>query len=1066
MIESHRGAPISVGSLVESHEDDRGVGRLRELNESGALVEYFDHPGPEGSMLVKEAPSCLRRVVLAPQTRVHWQAGGTWEHGRVIDQFDDGSRVVVRSRKRDLMLPGEEVFVRWRARLSDASSLLGDLWVESRRFYDGRQQFVRAYLDRMSAYQGLTALSSASIEAHHHQVEAARQVLSDVTPRYLLADEVGLGKTIEAGLIIRQYLLDDRHRNALVVAPPALEIQWQEELETKFRIFAEFPGCCRVAGFPILDAPTAVIAPSLLIVDEAHRLSAPSSHPSRYEALRRLASDADAVLLLSATPLLQEPESLLRLLHLLAPEGHRLDDVDGFVHALETRDQIAILYGNLNEDGSPVFIRDAVTGLRSLLGHDAHLQRLLDDVDAALGADDRDGLVRGIRRARSHVSEAHRVYNRMIRTRRGVGLAEDFPVLGRSVPVEVTVADALTDVSLAYATWHEHVLARMETMVPEERRELALAAADVVAGLSTGGDGLGTAARERLGQSGAVGPDDEERSLLRQVEAASRDRSAHCPRIVTAIEHALAQLAEQGRVVIATGSEAVSEQLYEELLRRGVGQPVLRITEAVTGVVAKFERAEQGAVLVIGSVGEEGQNLQSAAVVIHLDLPWDPNRLEQRIGRFDRFGPGFAAQHVVLLDDADTAGNAWYQLLRDGFGIFSSSIASLQLRIERLVGPLREIGVSGGADGLRNQREWVARELEEELSAVQLAELLDETVMDDRGRRLMDSLDEAETAKVSTEWQNAVIRWAAGDNTGSADLRFYHAEEQSEHRFALTRFENPDVGRLRDVDLPLVSWHDLAEEFAGAMPDGVAIGTFRRATAWRRGLRLLGPGDPFVEALWNFTEFDDRGRAFAVWRAREYWRGRDEFLAVCMDVRIRPDIRPAIAVSDRDGRSAKSALRRRAESYLAPVTATVWLDFQGREITDEARLKILTAPHNENLGDKTLRVSMWHRVDEHVARADWKAWCATARDRAIEIVSKRHDLAERCQTAALQAQVDSEDAVARLAARADEASKNAEALERLVGAAVVEGLLRPTTEIDAAGVVILAGETLPDEPDP
>src|SRR5258708_19253322 len=76
---------------------------------------------------------------------------------------------------------------------------------------------------------------SATIELQPHQLEVARRVLRDPAQRYLLADEVGLGKTIEAGIIIRQAVIDNpRHHKIVVVAPETLVTQWQEELRFRF----------------------------------------------------------------------------------------------------------------------------------------------------------------------------------------------------------------------------------------------------------------------------------------------------------------------------------------------------------------------------------------------------------------------------------------------------------------------------------------------------------------------------------------------------------------------------------------------------------------------------------------------------------------------------------------------------------------------------------------------------------------------------------------------------------------------------------------------------------------
>ena len=139
------------------------------------------------------------------------------------------------------------------------------------------------------------------------------------------------------------------------------------------------------------------------------------------------------MLLLSATPLLQEPASLLRMLHLLSPDAHPLDDIESFQAALDSREEVAALYGNLSDTAQPVFLTAAIAGLRATFPDDTRLGELLDGVEAAASSDP-EVLAAAIRRARSHLAEAHRLHNRMIRTRRGVGLAEDFPVLGRIAP--------------------------------------------------------------------------------------------------------------------------------------------------------------------------------------------------------------------------------------------------------------------------------------------------------------------------------------------------------------------------------------------------------------------------------------------------------------------------------------------------------------------------------------------------------------------------------------------------------------------------------------------------------
>lgn len=1044
---------MKAGQMVEGA---LGFGRLLELEGARAVVQYFDHPGVDGLKRRVEPSAGIRRAVLVPQTRVHWRVGQFWDHGRVIEHDRDEDRVVVRaSGRRELLVAESELVVRWRRRLRDATSLLADGWVETRRFHDARHAFVLAYLARESGYRGISAISSAAIEAHAHQIEAVRRVLTDVSPRYLLADEVGLGKTIEAGLLIRQHLLDRRDGSARILVPDALVAQWEEELETKFRLGEQFPDQCSVVAHSRLADQVPWAPVSLLVVDEAHRLSRRAD--GTYAALKKQADSATAVLLLSATPLLQQPASLLRLLHLLAPHLHRLDDLGSFERALEGRDEIAAFFGNLIETAPPVFLRSAVKGLRGLLAEDQALQSLLDDIEGAMGQEAPAALERAVGRARSHVTEVHRVYNRMIRTRRGVGLAEDFPVLGRELPEEVVVDGSLRHVAKPFTAWLELVQARAEDAATTNESGLDHGAVEVVQALGFAADTLVDAVEARIERVGARSDNDEEVALLAVLADAAQRRSAACPRIATVVDRVAQATGAGKRVAVAAETEAAADAV-QAALEPALGRRVLRIGPGFPRAVREFEGADAGAVLVFGPVGEEGQNLQVADLVIHLDLPWDANRLEQRLGRFDRFGAGLPCQHVVLLDDLNSVGNAWYEVLRDGFGVFASSIASLQQAVERLQADLDAATLLGGPEGLRALVSQVGDELQQELSAVELAELLDETVLDERGRELLDAIDSVEGSALTGSWQEAVIRWAAADDAETADLRFHHAERDGQHEFALTRFDNPDGSRIRDRDLPLVPWSDLDERFSGSMPDTRAVGAFRRNTSARRALRLLGPGDPFIDALWDFTEVDDRGRSYALWRARGSWK-HEEALLTSFDLRVRPDLRPAIEATGQPAEQVRAALRRRAESYLQPLTERIWLNRGGKPVQNQALLRILAAPYADRRGDQTLRPSMWHRLDVHVPRGSWSRWCEQQQLAAHTALHESADLTSRCRDAVARATADLEEDLARVAARGDQ---EALVVEQRVGAALIDGLRSPRREVDAAGIVVLSSEPLPD----
>ncbi len=131
---------------------------------------------------------------------------------------------------------------------------------------------------------------------------------------------------------------------------------------------------------------------------------------------------------------------------------------------------------------------------------------------------------------------------------------------------------------------------------------------------------------------------------------------------------------------------------------------------------------------------------------------------------------------------------------------------------------------------------------------------------------------------------------------------------------------------------------------------------------------------------------------------------------------------------------------------------------------DAGLLQILNAPYDADLGDQTLRPSVWHLLDDHIS-APWADVCRRLRDRARSIVVDRADLRQRCRSAAELLLTDSADAAARLASRRDAPNTGAEATERRIGQVLADGIVTPAIEVDAAGIVLLSSQTMPTERD-
>src|SRR5262245_49648526 len=226
-----------MGAFVTSNSTlaPPGLGKVVSVSESLATVEYFHSPIDEPTIITLPL-SVLCEANVPPQTRAYWfdESLKAWRVGRIID--GEGHLIAIRFPNNDeRVLPAIDLHIRWDKPIEDPAPFLAQFVVETPLFADARRAYARALTTQRGACLGMSALLSSGIALQAHQIEAVRRGLRNPVQRYLLADEVGLGKTIEAGILIRQYVLDepDRYR-VVVVVPPSLVAQWTDELRRRF----------------------------------------------------------------------------------------------------------------------------------------------------------------------------------------------------------------------------------------------------------------------------------------------------------------------------------------------------------------------------------------------------------------------------------------------------------------------------------------------------------------------------------------------------------------------------------------------------------------------------------------------------------------------------------------------------------------------------------------------------------------------------------------------------------------------------------------------------------------
>jgi ATP-dependent helicase HepA len=416
--------------------DDRpdGIGKLVEFGNGWAEVEYFKSPAGPSLERVRVPARSVHPVELSSQTRIFWfdNSRHDWLAGRV-----DGGLVSARAIQatedhyhvrfpngQDTRIPISQLYTRWAHSIDDPTDYLAARITDTPFWFDARSRIVRHISAERAAFGGLTGLASAAVELLEHQVTIVRRILADPIERYLLADEVGLGKTIEAGILIRQHAIDYPHdANVLVIVPGHLLPQWKDELQNKF-----FLGRSRIEIATEAALLTGTLTSShrtMLVVDEAHRTAqrAFSCDPQdrhAYEELRSLSRSTPRLLLLSGTPVLHQEDGFLAMLHLLDPDAYPLDDREAFRRRVSERQSVAEATADLMDDASSFFAEDAINRIEKTFAADPRLIKLCSAARAHLYEDtDAPGRIASLRALRSHLTEVYRLHRRLLRTRRG-----------------------------------------------------------------------------------------------------------------------------------------------------------------------------------------------------------------------------------------------------------------------------------------------------------------------------------------------------------------------------------------------------------------------------------------------------------------------------------------------------------------------------------------------------------------------------------------------------------------------------------------------------------------------
>ena len=487
----------------------------------------------------------------------------------------------------------------------------------------------------------LSSLASGIIPLPH-QLHVLNRAMETNNIRYILADEVGLGKTIDAGMIIRELKSRGLVSRILVVCPTGLVTQWASEMQEKFHekfqviLPSDYDTIRRLTDnddvygqFDQVISPMDSIKPiekhagwseekvekyneeriysiinsgwDLIIIDEAHRVAGSSGEVARYKLGNLLAQASPYLLLLSATPHNGKTEPFLRLIRLL--------DADAFPNAKSiVREQVA-----------PFLIR---TEKREAIDNNGNLlfkNRIMHLV--TISWDDRNNLQRELYEMVS--SYVAKTYNKALRNRKkNMCLIFLLIIMQRMV----TSSTAAIRQSLERRL---NVLLEQRTCVGNLREE-DLDELNIEDGVEDALEAISLDMELEIEELKQI------ISLAKQAQFQNQD--AKVEPLLNEIDAILSEDRTQ-KVIIFTEFVATQTYLQELLVNRDYTVTILNGGMSIDERNAAMQEFKTSTSIFISTdAGGEGLNLQFANIIINYDLPWNPMKIEQRCGRVDRIG--------------------------------------------------------------------------------------------------------------------------------------------------------------------------------------------------------------------------------------------------------------------------------------------------------------------------------------------------------------------------------------------------------------------------------------------
>lgn len=1008
---------LSIGSLVNSDYFE-GIGKVMTVNTQAntAVVAFFESPAQAHARQQEVSIDELTIAIPLDETVIYCLESDSyrWVRARFGGIRPNGEFLVIYREEEQAVLPIDKIYILNKS--PDApinpAHFLAYQANDAPFFFPRRQSFINTYIQQRASCRGMASLSSSAVELEPHQLAVVRRVLQDKTPKYILADEVGLGKTIEAGMVIREHALEEAgHVSMLIAVPNQLVRQWREELGERFQLkqllvdakttlsslrqngFAQGIVICSYSEACLLLSRG--FKPSLVTIDEVHQIadwpwSTDEDQHNDFSLISQACQKAHYVLLLTGTPLHGHERNFMSMLHCINPEAFQIDEnhLQAFIELVKNRESLGGVFSSLVPSVSNISLRRNLDEILEQFPDDHHLATLCQDLFPMIGrfAQSTPEREAGIKAIRMHIGEHYRIHHRLLRNRRQVALSHDE---NKNLNLDL-LFPGLNGV-IEYR-WQTEGLTLDELL--EEYRALAVLPQNQGWSLKEGSyvdwvddlfsSPLCVMQRAKAALTASHPLFSDEQALLEHIVSTAKNEQQAIDNMLAAALNDWLMKFPEGKAIVFCDRPELAQHLSVKLSilldypleLYQPGQP-LQFTQQQNPV----------RVLLCDKSGEDGLNLHGGRrLAVHYGLPRSCSRIEQRLGRLNRYSANLRGikpiQSLVLKNHAaDGLRNLWADLLVNSIGVFHNTIASLQFVLDDYIGDAWNRLFLEGPKVLENLATELPGDngvLTREANKINMQEKLlamDEEVEQSAlfAQQLSnDDLSAVEQCTTLTPWITQGLRFRSSGN----------AEEGMRFRFELAERSS---GTLVDFKTFLTTCMLSFDKEGGNPPSTHLMSAERIPAIDGTTVYPLRYGQPFVDAIWQLLNQDARGSSMAMLRMINAQINEPRYF-----------FQMNWLITGCDPLSPYATLRK-SDELEPPHIVEEWVATDGSQVTNPQLLGMLNSEYSKNPSatksyvDLNLRASRWQEIEELISADAWKERVEQVYDKALQ---KQRDLAE------------------------------------------------------------------------